>query len=179
MSRDLPPPDAALSSADQPLTVPLLVRGSPEQPALGGALILGILLALVGVGGLFKDDDLTPALVFFCLAAAILLPALGVVAWLATRRRWVQVTMTGFVLTENDHRAAFLDEQVLAVSTRARVTATGVTHRRVRLELAGDPEVLDCRYSVPADQQDPLAPFIERVVRGQAIRLRDNLPAGA
>src|SRR5262249_26129902 len=133
MSRDLPPPDAALPSADQPLTVPLLVRGSAEQPALGGALILGILLTLIGVVGLLSDDAVTPAIIFLCLGAAVLLPTLAMVAWLVTRRRWVQVTMTGFVVTDPEGRTTFLDDQVLALSSSTRVTPAGHTRRRVRL----------------------------------------------
>src|SRR5262249_22274190 len=95
--------------------------------------------------------------------------------------RWVQVTMTGFVVTDPEGRTTFLDDQVLALSSSTRVTPAGHTRRRVRLDVAGPegPAALDCKYTVPLDQQDPLAPFVERIVRAQAIRLRDNLAGGA
>src|SRR5262249_21341330 len=107
-----PPPAEAF---DRPLTVPLLVRGAADNRALqalfwvaGGLFAVGLCLFLQHPGRGARGG----ALLFLAGAALAAAPAVGLLMYLLPRRLWLQVTVTGFVLTRPASSESCGDERV-------------------------------------------------------------------
>src|SRR5688572_10457146 len=100
---------------DRPLTVPLLIRGSFDNGLFvlccvicGVALIIGALIA--------RGGDGSAAAAAFLVATAAGVPALVMGLWLRQQREWIEVTLTGFVLSRQGQRRVYTDEQIVGLS---------------------------------------------------------------
>src|SRR5262245_22766027 len=110
------PPTTAL---DRPLTVPLKVRGALDNRVLvalywitGGLLAVGLCLFAQhpSRGGRIG------ALLFLAGAVLAAVPTLLLLFYLLPRRLWLQVTVTGMVVTRPAGSESYSDDQVLALS---------------------------------------------------------------
>jgi hypothetical protein len=167
--------------ADRPLTVPLLVGGSFDNILL---VFLGVCCCvLIGIGLAARANPFNRPLALLCwgMAGGVAFLALGLGLWLRQRRQWLEVTLTGFVLSRHDRRRRFGDDQVIGVAQTSRFISSGYIRRRVVLDLAGTEgtEHIDCRYSLPASHPDPLAAFLDRAQQGLARRTAAALAQGA
>jgi hypothetical protein len=173
-------PPAAI---DRPLTAPLLVRGGFDNRILVALLFLaGLFLAMAAYGRLqSRPYDQAVIVVLLVLAALCGLPAAVLALWLLPRRRWLEVTLNGFILTRRGEKTALADEQIIALSQRHSTDSQGSTRCDIRLEVdqGGAVEPVHCTYRFPPGQVDPLAAFLDRVVRGLVKRTRENLHRGA
>jgi hypothetical protein len=166
------------------LTVPLLVRGTFFSE------MTMMLLVLSGGGCMFTGLGIYFAIdggpVDFVIGSLLLGLALGPPAIVGlvrkmNQRRWLEVTLPGFVLSGRGKKIAVTDDQVIAVSRWSKIDDIGITNRVVRLEMdiRGTVETIECRYRLRVTQIDPLAVFVERLDRSLARRTREGLSRGA
>src|SRR5437016_5741923 len=138
------PPLGPTASLERPLTVPLLVRGSLDSSGLIALFLVGAFF--VGFAALMwwteRANDHFASGFFLLLGCLILLPALVIGGLRWRRRRWLEVTLTGFLLTRRGRTVPFRDEQVVGVSQKSKRDSNGVLHRDVRLEIRQDGELL-------------------------------------
>src|SRR5262245_43181442 len=95
---------------DRPLTVPMLVTGGLDNRALtalfwaaGGLFAVGSCVLLQGPG----KSTRVGGLLFYAASAVLLVPALALLVYLLPRRLWLQVTVTGFVLTRRGEEESY------------------------------------------------------------------------
>ncbi|MFO0880167.1 MAG: hypothetical protein U0840_22695 [Gemmataceae bacterium] len=175
-----PAPD--LPSLDRPLSVPLLIRGAIDYRILAALMLLALLF--LGLGLFFRirmpDDSYGPGF-FWGMAAAFGLPGLLLLCWQVPRRRWLEVTLSGFVVTERGRRQVYSLVNVMGIARAFRVDSSRIVHHRIRLDLVGDqgPQTIECTYKVPSDRGDPLASFWTRLIASMASRLRGSLARGS
>jgi hypothetical protein len=107
--------------------------------------------------------------------------ALGIFLWHVTRRRWLEVTLTGIVLTRRAQKISVADEQIIAVSRLSVTNPNGGIERIVWMEIdrEGTVERVECHYGIPRGQMDPLEALLNRVFRSLARRTHDGLSRGA
>src|SRR5581483_10854410 len=121
---------------------------------------------MAGVYALFDHSpDAVPAWVFWLIAAGLAVLALLRALWLLPQRRWLEVTLTGFVLSHRGRERHFRDGDVVGLwrgPPRPLLTARQV---RVVVELlrGGKVQRLVCTYIVPLLQADPLQAFWQRL----------------
>src|SRR5207302_4540744 len=112
------------------------------------------------------------------LAAGVPAAALGL--WLRRQRRWLEVTLTGFVLSRQGRRQVYTDGQVVGIARQVAPGPHGNLKRRLVLEVGADePERIDCRYDVPNGRPDPLEGFVSRLVDAVAAAAERGLKGGA
>src|SRR5688572_5811224 len=87
--------ELAALSADRPLTVPLLIRGSFDSSPFGLLVAIAALLFLGGCFALLRSATIEPALLCWAYASAAGIPALVIGLYLRRQRRWLEVTLTG------------------------------------------------------------------------------------
>src|SRR5262245_46595641 len=164
---------------DRPLTVPLLV----SPPLASGWLALFALLALVlrVVTLEPRPPILSSALgdAFLVLGVFAALLAFVGAAWSRLDRRWLTVTLTGFVVIGRWRRWAVSDEQVLALAEDWRLDR----EKRWRLRLVLETSVPGARrlvlvHRAALGQPHPLAPLAERLTQRLAGRARAEMPRG-
>jgi hypothetical protein len=169
-------------AADRPLTVPLLVRGSFETFPLIVLSVCCLTFAGIAAFAWSKEPprNHSGSAAFLAIAALCGLPALVIATRAYAHRRWLEVTLTGFILTRRGQRTVIGDEEIVAVRHRSRSDSQGVTHYSLRIDIdrEGSRQTVDCRYPVPALHTDPLGVFLDRIVRGLARRTRDGLGRG-
>lgn len=174
-------PDRDFPELDRPLTVPLLVRGALDARVILGMMFLSFILAAIALNTRVRHpwDRVAPWL-WILLALAVAVPAVLMAMWHVPRRRWLEVTVTGFVLTERGKRLACSDDAVVGLTRSFTLDSGKVVHHRIVLEIKreGDPIRIDCSYSVQPGLADPLAAFWDRLIAGIARRLRANLSRG-
>jgi hypothetical protein len=176
-----PQRDQGALPADRPLTIPLLIRGSYDHPLFVALWVIVAIFFGLGLYGLAKHRDWDGALVCWSLAAVVAVPSTVFGLWLKQQRRWLEVTLTGFVISRRDQRRVYGDDQVVGVAQSARIDAEGNSKRRVVLEVGGNEgnERIECRYFVPNGQTDPLTAILERVQQRLARRTAEGLAGGA
>jgi hypothetical protein len=169
---------------DRPLTVPLLVRGSFDNVRFGFLCLFLSLLALVAFcagSSVLMGRAWEPAVLLWSLAALCggLAALLGL--WQFRRRQWLEVTLTGFVLSHRDQRRVYSDDQVAGVAQYSQTSIDGEVKHRVVLEVGTpeDAERIDCCYSVAVGKVDPLAGFLARLVQHVTQRTLAGLEQGA
>lgn len=177
----LPPHD--LPSLDQPLTVPLLVRGSFGNP-LFIALLSSSFLYLIRcvLAGVSPSPDRTVMAYSLGISATCLILGMLLLTWLRGRRRWLAITIDGFVVTcPGGQRLVYTLDNVMGIRIRERTRMGGRVNHLIYLELVGDrgQELLDCSYVVEPHQPDPLSGFWTRLIQRMADRLRVRLQRGA
>jgi hypothetical protein len=175
-------PDRLPTPPERPITVPMLVRGSFQNPFFVVVTFLtGLFVVLALIGHFRYPPDSIFAAVCWFLAGCCAFPSVVMAFWIVPRRRWLEVTLTGFVLTDRGRRRAYTDDQVEAISRRFKLDSSGAARHRVRLEVRreGLAERVDCAYSVGPGLADPLAPLWDRLVARLACRLREGLDGGA
>ncbi|MGL4552604.1 MAG: hypothetical protein ACRC33_15635 [Gemmataceae bacterium] len=164
----------------KPLSRPVLVGGT-LQSAWVVPFATAAVLAAVGVVLYLKTDiPYTLALIPAGLVAAV--PGAVAAAVQLARRRWMEVTVNGFVVTRRDgSRTAYDDEQIAAVSQQTWPRSDGGYLRRVLIEVTADGggDAIECFYHVPPNTADPLYALVDRNVRGLAQRTADGLDRGA
>jgi hypothetical protein len=169
------------AASDRPLTKPLLVGSTIGNKALilvvsGTSVVVLALLPWVLI-------DPSDAAGFTPIFAAAVLFALAVgfgVMWELRRRRWVEVTLTGFVLSSRKKKTLLADEQVGAVSQQCNYEPRVIRYDvRLEIEHQGAIERIRFTHRYKHGQVNPLEAFLERVVRGLARRTRENLERGA
>jgi hypothetical protein len=175
-----PSPAEAL---DRPLTVPLLVRGAADNRLLQALFWIAGGLFAVGLCAFLQHPargGRVGALLFFAGAALAAAPAVGLLLYLLPRRLWLQVTVTGFVLTRPAGSESCGDEQVVGLSRDSSMAADGAVTHRVSLEVerGGEVERLSCRYKLSANTPDPLAAFWDRLAGRLARSAREALGRG-
>jgi hypothetical protein len=140
----------------------------------------GSFFAVVGTFAAVTGAPWELVLLEMFLATVFGSPVLFTSLWKLTHRRWLEVTVPGFVLTGRGKRIAFRDEQVVGIGQYGNADHSG-TDRVIRLKIdrGKDIETIECRYRIPPAKIDPLAAFIDRVVHGLARRTRENLSRGA
>jgi hypothetical protein len=158
--------------SDQPLTVPILVRGTLQRtafvvPVLLAVLFLGMALFALATG------DLERAWVSLIPAALTGLGALMIGVFLIRRRCWLEVTLTGFAIRDHRGRRAFQDDEVRWFRQRWHSLSAGkwgappAVERwgSIMLEMAGTDGPIRYRlsYAVGRDQADPLSPLWDRL----------------
>ncbi len=167
--------------ADRPLTVPLLIRGSYDHPLFVAVWSMVVIFACLGAVSLLRTRVWDAALACWSISALMSVPATLLTLWIRRQRHWLEVSLTGFVISRRGQRRMYTDDQVVGVAQSARSDAEGNVKRRVVIEVAGNEgnEQIDCRFRVPAGQTDPLAAFLERVQQGLARRTIEGLAGGA
>jgi hypothetical protein len=173
--------DAAAS--DRPLTMPLLVRGGLDPNTRRSLLFLATLIAiLVAMDATYliagKPFELLLMVLF---PAGFALIALGIFLCYFARRCWLEVTLTGVILTRRGQRVAVGDEQIIAVSRLNVIAPAGVIERVIWLEIdrEGALETIECHYGIPRNQNDPLNALFQRVFGSLSRRTREGLSQGA
>jgi hypothetical protein len=165
---------------DRPLTVPLLIRGSYDHGLFVTFCAITVVLAGIGIIVLFRGRAPGAAytLLFFSAVAAV--PAVLLCLWLRGQRQWLEVTVTGFVLTRLDERRVYTDDQVIGITQVTNPATEGSLKRRIVLEIAANEGVerIDCRYVVSSPNPDPLTGFTERLVNNISRRLDENWARG-
>src|SRR5262249_29595652 len=124
----MPPSDRSLPGAaradfglpDRPLSVPLLIRGSFDNGLFVACCAIAVVALFVSVM-LLRDHELTGAACVFTVAVVAAAPALFMGLWLRRQREWLEVTSAGFVLTSQDRRRVYTDEQVVGLSQQSLV----------------------------------------------------------
>ncbi len=174
----------AAGAGDRPLTVPLLVRGGLDPNTQRELVIIARLSALMAVVTIICGIVGAPGLLVlmqFTFAAGFGSLALGIFLWYHTRRRWLEVTLTGIVLTQRGQKIPVRDEQVIAVSRQRKIVPPGFFERVVRLEIdrEGAVETIESCYSLVRGQIDPLDALLNRLFRSLAHRTREGLSRGA
>jgi hypothetical protein len=166
---------------DQPLTVPLPIRGNADRGVLLALLVAGMILTGLGMTSRWPRPWSVPAELYYLGAFLAFGPAVLLVVWQALRRRWLEVTMTGFVLTGAGNKRIFTDDQVTGLELFWKIDDDRAASRRARLEIASgkSSEFIGCHYRLLPGENDPLVPFWNRLVQGLAQRTRDGLPSGA
>src|SRR5262245_49349651 len=101
---------------DRPLSVPLLVRGGFNSGLLVWLAFYGNAFILAGLFALLQPSPEAVAGVFWLIAAGFGVLVLLRALWLLPRRRWLEVTLNGFVLTRRGRRQTFLDADVVGLS---------------------------------------------------------------
>lgn len=176
----LPPETASSGAFTRPLTVPLLVRGAIDKAGVG--CVLGGVVFLIGLGIYFHlavPRGVGLAICVWSVAAVFLFPVLALVLWRWPRQCWLEVTVTGFVLTGRGRKQVYRDEDVVALSRRY-VLYQNSTHHHLMLEVRTDEgnERIGIDYLVRPNVADPLAGFWTRLIQGRANRLGDRLSQG-
>jgi hypothetical protein len=191
----------AAVQADRPLTTPLLVRGSLLDPCLF-VLCLGYCAIVLPILWTI------PSLLTLALAAvAALIGPVSRWLWLLRRRRWLEVAVEGFAITEKGRRQRLTDEQVSGVAWGCRRNQAGFASCRLTFEIAGGPrnthaamaepgvaeaiggvrpqpagrryQRITCAYDWHQGRADPLEPFRQRLIAGLCQRTCRDLAAGA
>lgn len=181
--RRVPIDASRLLSQGKRIVRPVLVGGTLQTgwvvaPSVTAAIVIAIGILIGFRGGVWEP------LFYICLPIAAIGAVLGGVAASVqlARRRYLEVTPTGFVVIfRNAERRAFDDEQIVAITQQTWPSSDGSYFRRVVVEVAAE-EYLDpveCFYHVPAGQQDPLYWLVDRNVRSLAKRTADHLHLGA
>ncbi|MFO0843366.1 MAG: hypothetical protein U0797_13365 [Gemmataceae bacterium] len=154
-----------------PRTGPVLVRGAFSLGPLVFLLCCGQVLVGVGVyDRALRPWDRTSFQYMASAGAFWTALAAGTLLGQLWRRRWVEPTPTGFILTDRGRSRTFDDEDVVGVTHSFRERSVPDIRHRVRLEVrrkAGRD-----RLSVPQGQADPLADLWARVVTGLVRRVR-------
>lgn len=174
-----PPPERPVES--RPLTVPLLVRGEFDKRLLGVLLVMSAAFAAFGIKVRIDNpwDPCGPTLIW-ALSAAVAVPMLVRALWKWPQRRWLEVTLTGFVLSSRKRKHTFSDDHVVGVARTWWITSGNVVQHRILIDLRTT-ELSDrvvCTYSVLPGLVDPLAAFWDRLTRGLSNRLRDRQSQG-
>ncbi|MFO0846798.1 MAG: hypothetical protein U0797_31275, partial [Gemmataceae bacterium] len=162
-----------------PRTGPVLVRGAFSLGPLVFLLCCGQVLVGVGVyDRALRPWDRTSFQYMASAGAFWTALAAGTLLGQLWRRRWVEPTPTGFILTDRGRSRTFDDEDVVGVTHSFRERSVPDIRHRVRLEVRGGRPVV-IAYSVPQGQADPLADLWARVVTGLVRRVRAGLGEGA
>src|SRR5947209_5556338 len=127
-------PDPALP-ADRPLTVPLLIRGSYDHPLLVALWSMVGIFACLGVYSALRARVWDAALAYWSLSALVAVPGTLLGLWIRRQRHWLEVTLTGFVVSRRGQRRVYSDDQVASVAQSARSDSEGNIKRRVVLEV--------------------------------------------
>jgi hypothetical protein len=180
------PPGEPLNPSDRvdrPLTMPLLVHGGvlTKMTCLVIALgLFGFVFSVIGTLAIALGGTIREVTEFWVVAAATGLPAIFMHYWNAISRRWLEVTVTGFVLTRRGEKITVRDDQVIAVWQHGKVDDWAL-YRQIRLEIdcRGEVETIWCRYSSLLSQGDPLAALVDRVTSNLVRRTREGLARGA
>jgi len=169
-----------LLSQGKPITKPLLVGGTfaTAWVTLPSMFFLAA-LGLAGLGALRREWPL----VAIALSVAPVPGSFAIVAALVqlARRRWLEVTLDGFVLTKRDgSRQKYQEEQIVAIAQQSIPMSSGGFKRRVILELQQGErqERLECFYALDPGTADPLYALLQRVQRTLMQRLQAGLPHG-
>ena len=162
----------------RPITTPVLIRGSwfdvgclPVAIVIGaGAVVNGVKIAGI------PPWHLNEGIIWWVVGGLFWLYALATAVW-RLPRRWIEVTLTGFVITQFRRTKAYADEAVVGLS---RGYSHGASHR-VELEVRGPVGVerIVCTYADRSGEEDPLAGLWERFIHSIARWLRDGLDKGA
>ena len=170
-----------LLSRGIPLTKPILVGGT-----LATAWVVVPFVCLLAAGGLALLGLIRNEwpLVIFALVPTPFLAGFTLLATVVqlARRRWLEVTLDGFVLTKRDgSRQEFRDDQIVSVAQWTLPTDSGGFKRRVTMELQTDErlETIECFYVLDAGVADPLYPMIDRNIRSLVERTTVGLDEGA
>ena len=169
-----------LRPLDRSLARPVLIGGSFGSLWIVGPFTLAVVLMFVAIAGLARDAS-GAALVVGLVALVVAVPGFLAIAMTLHRRRWLQATPDGFVLTRNDSQSRFADDQIVGVSQRTRMNPDGSYWRDLALDITstGGGDRVAGSYLVPAGQADPLFAFVERIILGMAKRISDGLGQGA
>src|SRR5262245_21247527 len=128
-------PDRDPAALDRPLTVPMLVRGALDCRVLIGLLAFRTRMLLIRLNVRYRNPwDRVSLWYFLGVAAASATPAVLMTIYHLPRRRWIEVTLTGFVLTERRRRLALTDDDVLGLSRSFTTDASNGVNHRVLLE---------------------------------------------
>lgn len=155
---------SSLPPRSKSLTRPILVGGTLHSGWVVGPLGLAAIIAIVGVIMMFRTNFIV-GLVTLAIAAALSVPGLIAVAIQLTRRRWLEVTLDGFVLVRRDgSRLTINDEQIIALSNQTWPNSDGSYMRRVLIEIEKEErtETIECFYHVAANNADPMYALVER-----------------
>src|SRR5437660_678934 len=88
---------------ERPLTVPLLIRGSFDNGVFVACCAVAIFAGGIGVL-LWRDLEPAGASLAFAVTAVAAVMAVVLGAWLGRQREWLEVTLTGFVLSRRGQR---------------------------------------------------------------------------
>ncbi len=166
------------SSLDRPFTVPLLIRGSTGGTLFGGLLLMtGVFFASALLVHLQSPGDpLKPVCLFFGTLFGV--SSLIKFAWAFPRRRWLEVSRAGFVISSPRGKVVYDDEQVVGLSFRP--ASGGNTQFEVTIETdRDDDERIRCSYVIPRGTMDPLTAFWQRVQHAMIRRVTARLDDGA
>ncbi len=156
----------------------ILVRG--EVPR--GIQLLRIVGVLVLIGGLLMIffGGAPSGYAFVILSILILLPTEFVALRIRLRRAWLRINTDGFVFQDRSGQRMLHDDQVTGLGLERRGDAGDGTSVVRRLALWADdrrePMLMENRLG--AQQRDPLAEFMERILANLERRLRRNLEVG-
>jgi hypothetical protein len=173
-------PDRESPGLDRPLTVPLLVRGAVDPRVMLPLAFVAFILVCIALNEPHRRTSDGGSFWFWsALAAGVAVPAALLTIWFLPRRRWIEVTLTGFVLTERRRRRAYADDEVVGLTRSFTVDSNKVVHHHVVVELRPDGRKIDCLYAEQVGLGDPLAGLWVRLVGGVARRVGADLDSGA
>ena len=167
-----PPP-----SLDRPFTVPLLIRGTGHRFGIGLLSIAGLLFLLALVVQLKNPGDPLGAV---CLFFGVVCALIGLVnlAWNLPRRRWLEVSRGGFVVSTYKGKIAYQDHQVVGLSFRSKTA--GTTRFFVTIETDREDDApIRCSYVIAPGMADPLTAFWQRLQQAMIHRIAATLADGA
>ncbi|MFQ3649553.1 MAG: hypothetical protein SNJ75_04415 [Gemmataceae bacterium] len=177
----LPDAPLPLPSGSKPLTKPILVGGTLTS---GWVVVPSCFLLAAGfmvLNGIVRKEW---PLVTIALSA---MPVLGGITLLAAlvqlaRRRWLEVTLDGFVLTRRDgSRVVYNDQQIVALAQQTIPNRLGSVKRRVVLEVQNNERLqrIECFYVLKDGEVDSLNPLVDRNMRALIQRTQAALAQGA
>jgi hypothetical protein len=164
------------ASLDRPFTVPLLVRGSGHRLGIGFLLMAGLLL-LCALAAQVKrpGDPLVPVCLFFAVVCGFV--GLVNLGWNLPRRRWLEVSRGGFVVSSRKRTTSYQDHDVVGISFR--YAAGGVGRHHVTIVTDGEDDApIRCTYVIPLGMPDPLAAFWHRLQQAMIRRVTAGLGEG-
>ena len=167
-----PPP-----SLDRPFTVPLLIRGTGHKFGIGCLFIAALFLVLAAVVQMKSPGDPLGAV---CLILAVPCGLIGLVnlAWNLPRRRWLEVSRGGFVVSSRKGKIAYQDHQVVGLSFRSKTA--GTTRFFVTIETDREDDApIRCSYVIAPGMADPLSSFWQRLQQAMIRRIAATLADGA
>jgi hypothetical protein len=157
------------------------VRGDSDSGLVTILLLVSAGLLVVG----FHDRHVQPwsrtPPYFWAASGVVAVLGVAAMAWLLQRRRWIEPTPEGFALMERGRRVTFHESCVVGITRWHPWTPSDSARYRVRLaiKVGENPRRVECSYSAPRSEIDPLAPLWSRLIEGLARRTRAGLDGGA
>jgi hypothetical protein len=167
----------APASLDRPFTVPLLIRGIGHRFGIALLLMAGLFFLLALVVQVKKPGD---PLVAVCLILGVPCGVGGLInlAWNLPRRRWLEVSRGGFVVSTRKGKVAYQDHQVVGLSFRSKTA--GTTRFFVTIETDREDDApIRCSYVIAPGMVDPLTAFWQRLQQAMIRRIAATLADGA